>query len=247
MKRTWLVVFALVTPAPLGAAEPPVVIQTGPRHGHCTPERVGGTHTAGGNIVVAQPAPDVLQITMTGVAVATGHPFSDSRAAMNFDLNQEIKIVFNDEKVKKCKLYVDSRVTGLLRSDASCFGQTGGTGHSHSCGSAQQGQACVAVTAAGSPITSQCVEPHAVSCGENLAMNCAEGPCGVWVTSGCYTIHQTFTVSAMHPHSLLPCKPASAEFAPDALDPLWISYWEPFRGANKKDFGYVVTLRAAPE
>ena len=36
--------------------------------------------------------------------------------------------------------------------------------------------------------------------------------------------------------------------APDpALDPLWISYWEPFHGAVKKDFGFQVTVKVAPE
>jgi hypothetical protein len=43
-------------------------------------------------------------------------------------------------------------------------------------------------------------------------------------------------------------KSASAEFAPDpALDPLWISYWEPFHGAGKKDFGFQVILKVAGE
>src|SRR5204863_246480 len=46
----------------------------------------------------------------------------------------------------------------------------------------------------------------------------------------------------------LPCKSASAEFAPDpALDPLWISYWEPFHGAVKKDFGLQVILKVAED
>jgi hypothetical protein len=249
MKRIWLLAFTLALPVPLGAAEPPVVLQTGPRHGHATPERTGCTHTAGGNILVAQPTPDVLQITLTGVAVATGHPFGGSQAAMNFDVNQEIKIVFNDPKLTKCKLYLDCRVTGVLRGDSSCFGQTGSHGKAcaKGCGSAQQGQACVAVTAGGQSITSLCVDPHSVTCGEFLSLNCAAGPCGLWVTSGCYSVHETFNISVMHPRSLWPCKPASAEFAPDALDPLWISYWEPFRGISKKDFGFVVTIRVAPE
>jgi hypothetical protein len=61
-------------------------------------------------------------------------------------------------------------------------------------------------------------------------------------------LRQSLNVSAYHPHSLLPCKTASAEFAPDpALDPLWISYWEPFHGAQKKDFGFQVVLKVAPE
>jgi hypothetical protein len=31
------------------------------------------------------------------------------------------------------------------------------------------------------------------------------------------------------------------------MDPLWISYWEPFHGASKKDFGFQVTLKIAEE
>jgi hypothetical protein len=48
--------------------------------------------------------------------------------------------------------------------------------------------------------------------------------------------------------NLLTCKAASAEFAPDpALDPLWISSFEPFHGASKKDFGFQVTIKVAVE
>ena len=55
-------------------------------------------------------------------------------------------------------------------------------------------------------------------------------------------------IAVSNPHSLLPCKAASAEFAPDpALDPLWISYWEPFHGAIKKDFGFQVVVKAVAE
>ena len=34
-----------------------------------------------------------------------------------------------------------------------------------------------------------------------------------------------------------------------ALDPLWISAWEPFKGAQKKEFGFQVTVKvsATPE
>ena len=55
-------------------------------------------------------------------------------------------------------------------------------------------------------------------------------------------------MQASHPKKLLPCKAASAEFAPDpALDPLWISAFEPFHGAQKKDFGFRVTIKVEPE
>jgi hypothetical protein len=47
---------------------------------------------------------------------------------------------------------------------------------------------------------------------------------------------------------VLPCKAASSELAPDpALDPLWISYWEPFHGIAKKGFGFQVTIKAAED
>ena len=50
------------------------------------------------------------------------------------------------------------------------------------------------------------------------------------------------------PRSVLPCKAPSAEFAPDpALDPLWISYKEPFHAAIKKDFGLQVTIKVAED
>jgi hypothetical protein len=59
---------------------------------------------------------------------------------------------------------------------------------------------------------------------------------------------QSFRVSAAMPKSVLPCKAPSAEFAPDpALDPLWISAKEPFKGAKKSDLGFQVTIKVVPE
>ncbi len=89
--------------------------------------------------------------------------------------------------------------------------------------------------------------PHAVAGGENESINDREGPVSAPVVPARYTLHMTWTVGAAHPHNLRFCKAASAEFAPDpALDPLWISYWEPFHGAAKKDFGFQVTLKVSP-
>jgi hypothetical protein len=89
---------------------------------------------------------------------------------------------------------------------------------------------------------------RAVSGGENLSVNDRNGPAIVSLGAGKYTLHEAFGVTAAHPKSVLPCKAASAEFAPDpALDPLWISYWEPFHGANKKDFGFQVILKVSPD
>src|SRR5215472_9188357 len=73
-------------------------------------------------------------------------------------------------------------------------------------------------------------------------------PSSVTITTSNPDRSRTNTAYSPRPPSLKPCKAASAEFAPEqALDPLWISYWEPFHGAAKKDFGFQITIKVAPE
>ena len=92
------------------------------------------------------------------------------------------------------------------------------------------------------------LEPHSVACGENLSLNDHVGPLEAPIVPGHYILNETFAISAAHPQGLFKCKAASAEFAPDpALDPLWISYWEPFHGAIKKDLGFQVILKVVPD
>jgi hypothetical protein len=91
------------------------------------------------------------------------------------------------------------------------------------------------------------IEGHSVSGTENLAINDRKGPVSCVVSAGEYQLFQTFRISAAHTRCIVG-KAASAEFAPDpALDPVWISYFEPFHGAAKKDFGFRVTIRVEPE
>jgi hypothetical protein len=221
---------------PPAAAGPPAIIVLGSRHGHATPVRQGFAHTGGGNIDVAQPAPDTVIVTMTGVAVAGAHPCKDSAAAWNFDLEQCFEVRFDDPRLKQAKLTLEARVIGLLRS------------HCKGGGVAEQAPGCATVLAGPVALVTVCAPPHSVGGGENLSVNCKEGPVSGPAGAGSYSLHQTFAVRATHPHTLAPCKAASAEFAPDpALDPLWISYWEPFHGAAKKDFGLQVTMRVIAE
>src|SRR5262249_27971006 len=165
-------------------------------------QRVGFTHTGGGNIDVAQPSPDTLVITMTGVAVAGAHPWKHSVAVLNFDLDQSFEINFEKKDLKRAKLTLEGRVIGLLRS------------HHHGGGSAQEGPGAVSVNAGTVSLVTLTVPVHGVSCGDNLSINDREGPLSVPVSAGVYTLHQTFVVSASHPRTLTLCKAASAEFAP---------------------------------
>ena len=222
-----------ITVAPVTPTSPPASFTLGPRHGHVVPERHGCTHTGGGNIDIAQPSPDTVVITMTGAAVAYGS-VCDASAAQNFDLNQEFEINFDNPKLKRAKLTLDGSVIGLLRS----HGKNDTAGYDN---------ACARVLAGPTPVVSVCVPPHSVGGGENLSVNDHDGPVSVPIVAGKYCLHQTFVVSA-RAHKCVLCKGPSAEFAPDpALDPLWLSYKEPFHGAAKKDFGFQITLKVAED
>ena len=224
-----------ITVTPTTPSTPDVSIRLFDRHGHATPLRQGFSHTGGGNVDVAQPSSDTVVITMTGVAVAGGHPCKASVAAFDFDLRQCFEVVFEKSSVKAAKVTLEGRVIGLLRS------------HCKGGGSAEECQGCARVIEGETALLELCTPCHTVTGGENLSINDRAGPVSGPIRAGKYTLHQVFHVSASHPRALLPCKAASAEFAPDpALDPLWISYWEPFHGAAKKDFGFQITVKVEP-
>jgi hypothetical protein len=167
------------------------------------------------------------------VAVAGAHPFKHSTATLDFDLEQCFDITFEKPDTKQAKLTVEGRIIGLLRS------------HKGS-GSASHCPGIVGVANSGGNVLSLTAQPHDVGGGQNLSVNCKEEPAMAVVSAGRFTLNGKWSVSANHPKSLKPCKAASAEFAPDpALDPLWISYWEPFHGASKKDLGFQITIKVA--
>jgi hypothetical protein len=220
--------------APVQPASPAVSLNLTQRHGHATPHCLGFCHTGGGNTDVTQPSADTVVITMTGVTVATGGPWCAGVAGMDFDLIQDFEVVFEKSDVKAAKLTLEARAIGLLRSHAK-----GGV--------AELTHGQVQVCGPAGAILYVNMPDHSVAAGENLSINDHEGPVSGPIGAGKYTLSQTVHFLASHPKSALPCKAASAEFAPDpALDPLWISYREPFHGATKKDFGFQVTIKVAP-
>jgi hypothetical protein len=227
--------FEAVPAAPAPAPPPPASIALGLRHGHAVPSCCGHSHTGAGNTDIAQPSPDTVVVTMTGVAAAGANPCQDSVASVSFDLCQDFEVRFDSPKLKKAKLVIEARVIGLLRS--ACKG--GGT--------AQEGPGCATVTAGGVPLVRVCAPEHAVAGGERLSINDHDGPYEVPIGPGKYVLHQTFTVSASHPRTWCPGK-ALAEFGADSgLDKLWISSHDPFSGASKKDFGLQVTLKVVED
>jgi len=245
MKAFWSLLTVAAITAPALAADapappPPVTINLANRQAQATPTRQGFTHTGGGNIDVQQPSADVLVVSMTGVAVAGGHPCKDSFAALAFDLAQDFEIAAAKPETKKVKLSIEARVIGLLRTQACSGGSAGITCPAHA--------AIAPCGAAGAALVEVGLPGRSVAGGENLSVNDQHGPVTAVAPLGRYTLHEQFGVQASHPKKLLPCKAASAEFAPDpALDPLWTSAFEPFHGVQKKDFGFRVTIKVEPE
>jgi hypothetical protein len=219
-----------VTTAP---PAPDVSISLGSRSGKVTPIRSGCTHTGGGNIDVQQPAPDTVVVTLSGVAVAYGGPFDAASASQVFELVQQFEVSFDKPGVKAARLTVEGRLIGFLRS--------------HKVGTAE---VCASATVTGGtgPGLALVMPTHSVSGSENASINDREAPDGIVIAAGKFTLSQSFRVGATMPKCVCPCKAPSAEFAPDpALDPLWISSKEPFKGAKKADLGFQITLKAAPE
>src|SRR5262245_19770390 len=63
---------------PAEPAGPAITLKPNGREAKAVPLRCGCAKTGGGNIDVQLPSPDTLVITVTGVAVATGHPCKKS-------------------------------------------------------------------------------------------------------------------------------------------------------------------------
>jgi hypothetical protein len=206
------------------AAPPPVSITLYERHGHVTPCKGKCAHTGGGLIDVAQPTPDTVLITMSGSVIANSE--------MKFDLEQCFEVTYDDPKLKRAKLLLEGRVIGVLRG-----------GHK---GCAEYSDANASIACAPVEVVAISVPTHQVCDCENLSVNDHDGPKSVPIAPGKYTLHQSFCIAA-HSSSLL-CKHPSAEFAPDpSLDPLWLSYHEPFHGVKKDAFGFQVIVKVVAD
>src|SRR5262249_30769390 len=89
---------ALISSAAVHAADPPapagpayqIVLRS--RHAEVTPTRTKDSQTGGGSIVVEQPEPNTVVVTMAGSAVVGSDCFG-SAAAIDFHLDQDLDII----------------------------------------------------------------------------------------------------------------------------------------------------------
>jgi len=248
MKKLSAVVLALLGPLPLfaaddapktappgtpvtitvtqaAAASPNVTITLGARSAQAVPCKGCLAHSGGGNIDVQTPSPDTVVITFTGAAVACM-----CTAGFDYSLDQCLCVVFEKTDVKLAKVTLEARVIGLLRGKCKKGCATVGEGHaSLTCGP-------TALVSVATPAHSAC------GC-QSLSINDHDGPACAPIGPGKYDLHVCWHLDA---NSCI--GKSSAEFAPDpAIDPIWISYKEPFHGAAKKDFGLQITLKVAED
>ena len=235
-----LLAASLVTAVPPQPVPPVIQLLLGPGEGTATPHRVGCAHAGGGNILVTQSANDTIATSMTGVVVAKNSPLEGGRASYTFELTQDFEVVVSDPKVPAAKLLMEARVVGLLRSPKCCSGIPGA--------SAAVSVPAHAVVRCGSrELLALSLPPRSASSGEKLSVYNREGPVYVLVAPGKYTLHEVFGIEAIGSKWSYLCKGPSAEFAPiGALDPRWISSYEPFHGAINNSFGFQVILKIVP-
>lgn len=221
--------------APVPVPAPPYAIALLSRSAAVTPETSKESQTGGGYIQVTQVEPNAVMILMRG-AVAARADHKDGAAAMKFELNQDFEILPGPKAVRPPRIRLSAWLIGAVNTTDP----EGGT--------AEQAPGCAAVVAAGEPLLKVCVQPHAVSGGQNLLVNDRFGPLEAPLLPGKYTLHQTFALSAGQPKRA--CRPgfAAADFDPDPrLDVGWNAVMKPFRAVPHKDFGFRVLLRVVED
>jgi hypothetical protein len=239
----------LLVPAAVCAADPPagpayqIVLRS--RHAEATPNRTKDAQTGGGSIVVEQPEPNTVVVTMGGSAVV-GSDCHGSAAAIDFRLEQDLDIVPVRLGARLPRVGMVGRVVGTLQVTEPCClcGKP--------CGSAEQGPATAALAIGGTSLLSVSVPPSAVSCGQESSINFRDGPVEAVAAVGSYCLSGSFRIGVTQGKGVFHRQAAVADFDPaPQLDAFWADALKPFRAVPRRDFGFKVVVRvvedAAPE
>jgi hypothetical protein len=215
------------------------------RNAEVRPTRTKDAQTGGGSIVVEQPEPNTIVVTMGGSAVVGSDCFGSS-AGIDFQMAEELEIVPTRMGVRLPRIGLLGRVVGTLQvSDpGECCCKP--------CGNAEQGNATASLNSGSSHLLSISLPTSAVSCGQELAINNRDGPVECSAAAGCYHLTGSFHISANQGKGVFYRQYAVADFDPaPQLDAFWAQALKPFRAVPRRDFGFKVVLRviedATPE
>jgi hypothetical protein len=235
---------ALLGPVAVHAADPPAgpayqIVQRS-RNAEVTPNRTRDAQTGGGSIVVEQPEPNTLVVTMAGSAVA-GSACHASAAGIDFNLEQEFDILPTRAGVRPPRIGMVGRVVGTLQvTDPGKCGKA--------CGSAEQGPATACLGLDGTNLLSIDVQPSSVACGQESAINHRHGPVETKAVAGSYILTGSFHIDVSQGKGVWNRQAAVADFDPaPQLDGSWSDALKPFRAVPRKEFGFKVVVRVVEE
>src|SRR5262249_54057347 len=161
-------------PAPNGPAYQ-IVLHS--RLAEATPNRTRGAQTGGGWIIVEQPEPNTIVVTMGGAAAA-GPDCHSSAPGITFSLEQDLDIIPTRAGAQPPRVGMVGRVIGtLLVTDPGKCGKA--------CGTAEQGLAAACLALGDTSLLSINVKPSSASCGQEVAINHRHGPVEAVAVVGC--------------------------------------------------------------
>jgi hypothetical protein len=211
---------------------PPTEVTLGEKTETITPGKVADGWAEGGKIDV-QAKENTLTVLMTGTAAAHCRVGCQSMAVQTYQLTQEFEITSSDPKVTQVVLSLESALNGFLwaRHKASaCMrlaqASVGPAGWANPMGVSHP-PACV--SAGGCSSYSQKAGPT-----ESGPM-----PLGKYVLTACFTVDAGAS-GFLNGHG-------QADFsAEEALPDNWKQEGNPFKEAERKDYGFSITVSAAP-
>jgi hypothetical protein len=238
------VLAALISQAAVDAADllpgPAYQIFLRSRHAEVTPNRTKDAQTGGGSIVVEQPEPNTIVVTMGGSAVV-GSDFHGSAAGIDFELNQDLEIIATRKGLRPPRIGMVGRVVGTLQvTDPGKCGKAYGT--------ADQGPATAHLVIGNTSLLSVSVQPSSASCGQELSINHRDGPVECPAVAGCYRLSGSFRIGVNQGKGVFHRQYAVADFDPaPQLDAFWSDALKPFRAVPRRDFGFTIVVRVVED
>jgi hypothetical protein len=243
----WPIVTVAADPQPGPAYQ--IVLRS--RHAEVVPNRTKDAQTGGGSIVVEQPEPNTIVVTMGGSAVA-GSDCHGASAAMDFNLLQDLDVIPARTGIRPPRIGMVGRVVGTLQvTDPSKGGKAYGIDWikcGKPCGTADQGPATACLTIGGTSLLSINVEPSAASCGQELSLNYRKGPVETPTVVGSYHLSGSFRIGVTQGNGIFNRQAAVADFDPaPQLDAFWSDALKPFRAVPRRDFGFKIVVRVVED
>lgn len=193
-------------------------------------------YTSAPVIDVTQPQPDVLIVTMTGVATAAGLPCNESYAEVGFDLSQNFAVVADRPPPRPVRLIVEGQLVGLFR------------GNREGAGVAEISVPAEATVTAGPAPVATVGFPGRTHTGKDVVLiSDRTPPVEVVILPGEFNLAQKFAIRCSHPKKCFHKNVVMAVFGNLGRAPEWLGLLDPARDLPRgQDLGFRVAIRVEP-